>query len=92
MPPSAQADPYSAGSGGGEREVLAEVWEEEADARRPAGHRPSDRHTPEVARLSGTEELSRREIARRLGVSKTTVNEILLRWSRQAPGSGSPGL
>ena len=46
--------------------------------RRP-GYRPSDRHAPEVVRLSEAEKLSQREIAARLGISKTTVNEILNR-------------
>lgn len=58
--------------------------------RRP-GYRPSDRHAPEVIRLSETEKLSQREIAQRLGISKTTVNEILKRRSQQASGSGPPG-
>ena len=46
--------------------------------RRP-GYRPSDKHTSEVVRLSRVEKLSQREIAERLGISKTTVNEILKR-------------
>jgi len=46
--------------------------------RRP-GYRPSDKHAPEVVRLSRAEKLSQREIAERLGISKTTVNEILKR-------------
>lgn len=46
---------------------------------RKAGYRPSDRHAPEVIRLSETEDLSQREIAARLGLSKTTVNGILKR-------------
>ncbi len=60
--------------------------------RRP-GYRPSDRQAPEVIRLSEVEKLSQREIAQRLGISKTTVNEILKRQrrSQQAPSSGSPG-
>jgi putative DNA-invertase from lambdoid prophage Rac len=48
---------------------------------RKAGYRPSDRHAPEVVRLSEEEKLSQREIAQRLGISKTTVNEILKRDS-----------
>ena len=44
--------------------------------RRP-GYRPSDRHAPEVVRLSRFEKASQREIAQRLGISKTAVNEIL---------------
>ena len=46
---------------------------------RRAGYRPSDRHAPEVIRLSRAQKLSQREIASRLGLSKTTVNEILKR-------------
>ena len=46
---------------------------------RKRGYRPSDKHTPEVVRLSRIEKLSQREIAERLGISKTTVNEILKR-------------
>jgi putative DNA-invertase from lambdoid prophage Rac len=58
--------------------------------RRP-GYRPSDRHAPEVIRLSEMEKLSQREIAKRLGLSKTTVNEILKRRRQQAAGSGASG-
>lgn len=58
--------------------------------RRP-GYRPSDRHASEVIRLSEEEKLSQRGIAKRLGISKTTVNEILKRRKQQAAGSGSPG-
>ena len=57
--------------------------------RRP-GHRPSDRHAPEVVRLSRTEKLSQREIAERLGISKTTVNEILKR-EKTAVKEARPG-
>jgi DNA invertase Pin-like site-specific DNA recombinase len=57
--------------------------------RRP-GYRPSDRHASEVIRLSEEEKLSQRGIAKRLGISKTTVNEILKRRKQQAAGSGSP--
>ncbi len=46
---------------------------------RRAGYRPSDRHAPEVLRLADEEKLSQREIAKRLGISKTTVNQILNR-------------
>jgi DNA invertase Pin-like site-specific DNA recombinase len=53
--------------------------------RRP-GYRPSDRHAPEVLRLS--EELSQRGVAERFEISKTTVNEII-RWHRM-PGSTLP--
>lgn len=55
------------------------------------GYRPFDRHAPEVIRLSETEKLSQREIAKRLGISKTTVNEILKRRGQQTLGSSSPG-
>jgi DNA invertase Pin-like site-specific DNA recombinase len=46
---------------------------------RKVGYRPSDRHTPEVIRLSEVGKLSQREIAERLGISKTTVNGIIKR-------------
>lgn len=46
---------------------------------RRKGHRPSDEHAPEVLRLADEEGLSQRTIAARLGISKTTVNEILKR-------------
>jgi DNA invertase Pin-like site-specific DNA recombinase len=46
---------------------------------RRAGYRPSDRHAPEVIRLAAEEELSQRRIAEKLGLSKTTVNDILKR-------------
>lgn len=58
--------------------------------RRP-GYRPSDRQAPEVIRLSESERLSQREVAKRLGISKTTVNEILKRRGQQTLGSGLPG-
>jgi putative DNA-invertase from lambdoid prophage Rac len=58
--------------------------------RRP-GYRPSDRQAPEVIRLSEIEKLSQREIAKRLGLSKTTVNKILKRRREQTPGSGPSG-
>ena len=57
--------------------------------RRP-GYRPSDRQAPEVIRLSEEEKLSQREIAKRLGISKTTVNEILKRRKQQVAGSELP--
>jgi DNA invertase Pin-like site-specific DNA recombinase len=47
---------------------------------RKAGYRPSDRHAPEVIRLAEEEKLSQRRIAEKLGLSKTTVNEILKRY------------
>ncbi len=53
---------------------------------RRAGYRPSDRHAPEVVRLSSeVEKLSQRAIGQRLGITKTTVNEILKRQSE--PGA-----
>ena len=57
--------------------------------RRP-GYRPSDCQAREVIRLSERERLSQREIAKRLGLSKTTFNEILKRRGKQKSGSGSP--
>jgi DNA invertase Pin-like site-specific DNA recombinase len=47
---------------------------------RKRGYRPSDRHATEVIRLAEEEKLSQRRIAERLGLSKTTVNEILKRY------------
>ena len=52
---------------------------------REKGYRPSDKHAPEVLRLSEDEKLSQRAIAARLGISKTTVNQILKR-----DGGGRP--
>ncbi|HZY66804.1 MAG TPA: recombinase family protein, partial [Rubrobacteraceae bacterium] len=46
---------------------------------RRKGYRPSDRYASEVLRLSEEERLSQREIAERLGISKTTVNGVLKR-------------
>lgn len=43
---------------------------------RKKGYRPSDEHAPEVLRLANEEKLSQRRIAERIGISKTTVNEI----------------
>ncbi len=47
---------------------------------RKQGYRPSERHAPEVVRLSEFEKLSQRQIAEKLRISKTTVNEILKRY------------
>ena len=58
---------------------------------RRAGYRPSDRYAPEVVRLSEVEKLSQRAIAERLGISKTTVNEILKRKGPETLRSGSAG-
>ncbi len=57
--------------------------------RRP-GYRPSDKHAVEVMRLIEEEGYSQRRTAERLGISKTTVNEIVKR-SRQDAGSEAPG-
>ncbi len=54
---------------------------------RRAGYRPSDRHAPEVLRLADEEKLSQRVIAARLGISKTTVNQIL---NRDVPAGPIP--
>ncbi len=48
---------------------------------RQKGYRPSDKHAPEVLRLADEEKLSQRAIADRLGISRTTVGEILKRRS-----------
>ena len=58
---------------------------------RAKGYRPSDERAPEVIRLADEERFSQRAIAARLGISKTTVNEILKRRSRQVSGSSSSG-
>ncbi len=50
--------------------------------RRP-GFRPSDKHSAEVVRLAKDEGMSQRGIAIELGISKTTVNEILKRERRE---------
>ena len=51
---------------------------------RRKGYRPSDKDAPEVLRLADEEGLSQRAIAARLGISKTTVNEILKRRAAEA--------
>jgi putative DNA-invertase from lambdoid prophage Rac len=51
---------------------------------RQKGYRPSDKRAPEVLRLAGEEGLSQRVIAAKLGMSKTTVNEILKRHGARA--------
>lgn len=56
--------------------------------RRP-GYRPSDKQAPQVVELSEVEGLSQREIAGRLRLSKTTVNEILKRHNQKAPETGA---
>lgn len=43
----------------------------------------NDKQAPKVIELSEAEGLSQREIAGRLGLSKTTVNEILKRHNQQ---------
>ena len=55
---------------------------------RRRGYRPSDKHAIEVMRLIEEEGYSQRRTAERLGISKTTVNEIVKR-GRQEAGSGS---
>ncbi len=52
---------------------------------REKGYRPSERHAPKVLRLANEEGLSQRAIAARLGISKTTVNEILKRRRAAQP-------
>ncbi len=47
---------------------------------RNPGYRPSDRQAPDVIRLVEEEKLSQRQIADKLGLSKTTVNGILKRY------------
>jgi putative DNA-invertase from lambdoid prophage Rac len=51
---------------------------------RQKGYRPSDKRAPEVLRLAAEEGLSQRVIAAKLGMSKTTVNEILKRHGARA--------
>jgi DNA invertase Pin-like site-specific DNA recombinase len=54
------------------------------DFGRKPGYRPSDKHVSEVMRLSETEKLSQRAIAEQLGISKTTVNEIIKRYRKES--------
>lgn len=51
---------------------------------RAKGYRPSDRFAPEVLRLVDEEKMSQRAIADRLGISRTTVSEILKRRTAEA--------
>ena len=51
---------------------------------RAKGYRPSDKHAPEVLRLADEEKLSQRAISARLGISRTTVSEILKRKKAEA--------
>ena len=46
---------------------------------RKTGYRPLDEKAPEVIRLAKDEKLSQRQIAEKLGLSKTTVNEVIKR-------------
>jgi putative DNA-invertase from lambdoid prophage Rac len=46
---------------------------------RKPGYRPSDKHASEVLRLIREEGYSQRRVAERMGISKTTVNEIVKR-------------
>ena len=55
---------------------------------RAKGYRPSDRHAPEVLRLADEEKLSQRAIAARLGISRTTIGEILKRRAAEAGQRG----
>jgi DNA invertase Pin-like site-specific DNA recombinase len=57
---------------------------------RRRGYRPSDKHAAEVMRLIEEEGYSQRRVAERLGISKTTVNEMVKR-TRQDTGSGPSG-
>ena len=62
---------------------------------RPKGQRPSERHAPEILRLAGEEGLSQRAIAARLGISKTTVYNILGRRAKalvDSRGEGATGV
>lgn len=52
---------------------------------RQKGYRPSEKHAPEVLRLADEEKLSQRDIAKRLGISRTTVGEILKRRTNATP-------
>lgn len=56
---------------------------------RKVGYRPSDRHAPEVIRLAEDEKLSQRRISEKLGLSKTTVNEILKRYRAETTGEAA---
>ena len=58
---------------------------------RQKGYRPSDARAPEVVRLADEEELSQRAIAARLGISKTTVNEILKREKQRGKAPSGVG-
>jgi putative DNA-invertase from lambdoid prophage Rac len=51
---------------------------------RTPGYRPSDKHTGKVIRLIQDEYLPQRQVAKRLGISKTTVNEIVKRHRHHA--------
>jgi putative DNA-invertase from lambdoid prophage Rac len=55
---------------------------------RKQGYRPSDRHAAEVMRLIQDEGFSQRQAAGRLGISKTTVNEIVKRHKRGSLATG----
>ena len=57
---------------------------------RRRGYRPSDKYAAEVMRFIKEKGYSQRRTAEHLGISKTTVNEIVKR-SRQEAGSGSSG-
>jgi len=57
---------------------------------RRKGYRPSDRYAPEVMRLIGEEGYSQRRAAERLGISKTTVNEIVKRYGEKPEDEALP--
>jgi DNA invertase Pin-like site-specific DNA recombinase len=57
---------------------------------RKPGYRPSDRHAPEVMRLIEEEGYSQRRAAARLGISKTTVNEIVKRYGEKSENTTLP--
>lgn len=54
---------------------------------RKTGYRPSDKHSVEVLRLINEEGYSQRQVASRIGLSKTTINEIVKRHGHKKPAS-----
>jgi len=57
---------------------------------RKPGYRPSDRHAPEVMKLIKEEGFSQQRAAERLGISKTTVNEIVKRYGENSGNTTLP--